>query len=240
MSAEDDQDEWWLDDEPRGPSLRVLSILAMGTLGLAVAGSVWLAFAFGRRGAGDLRIYQGRINENSKTETGLEDKAEYTGGFLAQALLPLGIAVLLCAVAVIAWHGVVDRAARDWGGGLSLERAQALGGWAPIANLVMPLKALRELTEVHRAWLASRVIWLWWAPWTVAMLLSAFAFNAAFAWSPFYDAKGDPTPADIAALDKYGVIVGAGLAVSAVAMIVVVLSLTTAVAGRYGADDDED
>ncbi|MGQ0844077.1 MAG: DUF4328 domain-containing protein [Sporichthyaceae bacterium] len=232
-------DDAW-DDEPSGPPLGRLAAFAVATLGLAAAASAWMALAFADRGTGDFRLYRGPgFDEATGKQAGEEDKAAYTGEFLVSAMAPLLVAAVVCAAAVVAWHAAVDRGTRDWGGGLNIDRGQALGGWfVPIANIVLPLKALRELTDVHRSRLAGAALWVWWAPWTVGLVLGAFAFNAAFAWSPFYDGDVDPTPEAMAALDKYGVIVGTGLTVSAVGLAVLVLGLSAAVKANRAAFDE--
>lgn len=234
-----ESDETWL-DEPPTPPLRLLAALTVAGLAIAGAAAAWLALAFAGRAADDFRLYRAKaFDESTGKVAGEEQKAEYTGEFLVVALGPLGVTVALCAVVFVAWHAAVDRAAREWAGGLDTERWQSLGGWfLPIANLLLPFRALRELAEVHRAPIASRAVWAWWAPWTVSLLLGTFAANAAFPWSPFYGGDTDPTPDELAALDRYGVIVGAGLVVAAAAAIGVVLSLTAAVTGRYGEDEE--
>lgn len=238
--TESGQDGPWLDEEPRQPPLRLLCALTVAGLAVAGAASAWLAVAFAQRTADDFRIYRGKgFDEAAGKVAGEEDKAEYTGEFLVATILPFGVATALCAAVFVAWHAAVDQAAREWAGGLNTERWQALGGWfLPVANLLLPFRAMRELAEVHRAQTAARAMWVWWAPWAVSLLLGTFAVNAAFPWSPFYGGDTDPTPDELADLDNYGVIVGSGLAVAAVAAIVLVLSLTAAVEGRFGADQD--
>lgn len=219
------------DDDHRrqGPSIALLGGLAAGGLALAAAASIWMAVSFAQRDASDLRIYQGP--KKGKVDT----YAEYTGSFLSQALVPVAMATVLGAALFLAWLSAADRAAREWAGGLDTDRGRALGSWlVPVANLVIPLRSLRELAVAHRAWTAEKAVWVWWIPWLSGSLIAVFSFNAAFAWAPFYDAPTDPTPADLAGLDGYGVFVGGCLTVCALAMIVVVLNLTTAIRGRYG------
>lgn len=226
------------DDDHRrqGPSIALLGGLAAGGLALAAAASAWLAVSFANRDPGDLRLHPGKVHRLEK----LEPSAEYTGKFLLRSGLPLGVAAVVCAIAFLAWQSAADRAAREWAGGLDIDRGRALGAWfVPVANLVIPPRALRGLAVAHRAWTAERAVWIWWIPWVVASLLAVFDFNAAFAWAPFYDAPHDPTAEDLAGLDKYGVVVGGGFAIAALAMIVVVLNLTAAVRGRYGDVSEE-
>lgn len=232
-------DEDWYDSGRTTRRLPVLSGLALGALVLAGAASAWFAISFAQRTASDFRIYQGPIDDDHKDQ-GLEDKAEYTGDFLAQAGLPLLVATVCAAAAVLAWHSIVDRAAREWAGGLTLERWQALGGWfVPVANLIVPPKSLKELAFAHRARIAEAVIWPWAVLWGLSLLLAIFTGNAAFSDSPFYDAKSDPTPADLEKLDKYGIVVGSMLTAAALLAVVIVLSLTAAVRARSGAWDEE-
>ncbi|MGQ0464762.1 MAG: DUF4328 domain-containing protein [Sporichthyaceae bacterium] len=222
-----------------GPPISVLAGLAVAGLALAGAASVWTAVAFAQRDVGDLRRYAGRQFVGTPKERDIE-LAEYTGAFVRQAALPLGVAIVVCAVVFLMWLSAADRAARDWAGGLDTDRGRALGAWfVPVANLVIPLRSLRELAVAHRAWTAEKAVWAWWIPWVLSTLIGVFFLNAAFAWAPFYTGPTDPTPEDLAGLDGYGVFVGGGLAVAALAMIVVVVNLTTAVRGRYGDVNDE-
>lgn len=223
------------DDDIRrsGPPIAVLAGLAVLGLTLAAAASAWMAMAFSGRQKADVELYRAPKEVGLIAPGELDTFARYADSFVRDAFLPLGIATAVCAVLFVAWHAAADTAARTEGGGLNQPRGLALGGWfVPIANLVIPLRALRELTEVHRAWIAFTTVLVWWAPWLVCLVLGTFAINTTFTWSPFN--SGRLSEVELVALDKYGVIVGGGLAISALAMIVVVLNTTAAIRGRYG------
>ncbi|HZE66338.1 MAG TPA: DUF4328 domain-containing protein [Sporichthyaceae bacterium] len=233
ISFDDDDELFEAQADPARTARTLRRAAVASTVGLlVVAGtSVWTAVAFARRGRDDIEVTH-RISDGPGNPPQLPDKAKYTTSFLLKAELPFLIAVLVCGAAFIWWHATVDQAAREQEDMLATERWKVIGGWFfPGANLVFPIRSLRELTSVHGARPAELIAVPWWALTVTATLINFFMLRtgAQSSTGPHKDQSGVE---GLDGLDKYGVFVGCANLVGALLAVALVWNLTTAVRAR--------
>jgi hypothetical protein len=228
-------------DKVRGRIVRA-GWVCIATLAIAGLAAAWETLAFLQRGAGDVRITTQR-EELFGTGFSQTKAADYSDHFLVRSEGPFLIAMALATVAFICWQLSVDRVARACGDPMDANRWQPVWGWfVPLANLIYPLRSVRELADVHGAERARRLVGPWWLLWAVALLVNAFVLNSSSASVSGEVGQLDTSPGatfrQLDHLDNYHVFAGSCFAVDALLAIAMVYFLTAQVRWRLTPDEE--